>query len=76
MNTPREKRRGRPLKGSDRKAVRFNMRLEETEMEGFREAAALSGLDTSAWVRERLRAAAWKELEKAGRGVPFLAKRD
>jgi hypothetical protein len=50
------------------------MRLNEAK-EGIRTAAELSGLDLSAWIRERLRPVAWKELEKAGRPVPFLEKR-
>lgn len=66
-------RRGRPPKGSDKiKGIRLDMRLEQAEKDGFRAAAELSGLDLSAWIRERLRQVAWKELEKAGRPVPFL----
>lgn len=73
MKTPSEKRRGRPLKGSDKvKGFRFAMRLDEAERDGFRAAAELSGLDVSAWVRERLRQVAWKELERAGKPVPFI----
>ena len=48
------------------------MRVDEAEKEGFRAAAELSGLDMSAWIRERLRQAAWKELERAGQPVPFI----
>lgn len=67
------KRLGRPPKGSDKiKSIRLDMRLNEAEKEGFRAAAELSGLDLSAWIRERLRQVAWKELEKAGRPVPFI----
>lgn len=67
------KRRGRPPKGSGQaKTIRLDMRLNEAEKEGFRAAAELSGLELSAWIRERLRAVAWKELAKAGRPVPFL----
>ncbi len=70
-----EKRRGRPPKGSGKvKGIRLDMRLNEAEKEGFRAAAELSGLDLSAWIRERLRAVAWKELAKAGRPIPFLEK--
>jgi hypothetical protein len=73
MKTTRKKRRGRPPKGSDKiKGIRLDMRLESTEKEGFRLAAELAGLDLSAWIRERLRRAAWEELERAGRPVPFL----
>lgn len=73
MKTPREKRRGRPPKGSDKvKSIRLDMRLHETEKEAFRSAAELAGLDLSAWIRERLRRAAREELREAGRDVPFL----
>ena len=68
------KRRGRPPKGSDQvKGIRLDMRLNEAEKEGFRAAAELAGLDLSTWIRERLRQVAWKELERAGRPVPFLS---
>lgn len=70
------KRRGRPPKGSDKvKGIRLDMRLNEAEKEGFRAAAELSGLDLSAWIRERLRQVAWKELERAGLPVPFLKQK-
>ena len=67
-------RRGRPPKGADKvKGIRLDVRLEEAEKEAFRQAAELSGLDMSAWIRERLRTASWKELERAGMPVPFIA---
>jgi hypothetical protein len=50
----------------------MDMRLQAAEKEGFRAAAELAGLDLSAWIRERLRQVARKELESAGRAVPFL----
>jgi hypothetical protein len=76
MNTIRKTRRGRPRKGSDKiKGIRLDMRLEVAEKEGFRAAAELSGLDLSAWIRERLRQIARKELEQAGQKVPFLPGR-
>lgn len=76
MKTPSEKRRGRPPKGSGAtKGTRLDMRVDDAEKEGFRAAAELSGLDMSAWIRERLRQAAWKELEKAGQAVPFIKQK-
>ena len=73
MKTPSNKRRGRPPLGSDKiKGIRLDMRLDEREKEGFRAAAELSGLDMSSWIRERLRSVAWKELERAGKPVPFI----
>jgi hypothetical protein len=76
MKTTRKKRLGRPPKGSDKiKGIRLDMRLETVEKEGFRRAAELAGLDLSAWIRERLRQIARKELEQAGQEVPFLPGR-
>jgi len=73
MDTSNQKRRGRPPKGSDKvKGIRLDMRLEQAEKDGFRAAAELSGLDMSAWIRERLRSAARRELEKANQPVPFI----
>jgi hypothetical protein len=70
------KRRGRPPKGSDRiKADYVEVRCEAGEKQAFRDAAELAGLDMSAWVRERLRSAARKELEGADRPVAFLEKK-
>jgi uncharacterized protein (DUF1778 family) len=66
---------GRPPKGPDRvKSEYIDMRLEPVEKQAFRDAAELAGLDLSAWIRERLRIAARKELEGAGRAVAFLVK--
>jgi len=77
METPRRKRLGRPPKRSDKiKGIRLDMRLEVTEKDAFRAAAELSGLDLSAWIRERLRNVARKELESAGRKVAFLSNLD
>jgi hypothetical protein len=68
-------KRGRPKKGDDRvKADYLDIRLLATEKQAFRDAAELAGLDLSAWVRERLRTLARKELEAANRPVAFLPK--
>jgi hypothetical protein len=48
------------------------IRLTESEKEGFELAAALAGISVSSWVRERLRLSAIRELESAGRRVPFV----
>lgn len=50
----------------------LQVRVASTEKEAFEEAANLSGLAMSAWVRERLRIIAARELEAAGRSVAFL----
>jgi uncharacterized protein (DUF1778 family) len=66
-------RRGRPPKqANQRKADYLDIRLEPAEKQAFKDAAALSGLDLSAWVRERLRSAARKELDSAAMPVAFL----
>jgi hypothetical protein len=75
MKTNNKKRRGRPLKGSDKiKGIRLDVRLEEVEKQAFCAAAQLNGLDLSAWIRERLRKAAKADLQEAGQPVPFLPR--
>lgn len=48
------------------------VRITGSEKEGFELAAALAGISLSSWVRERLRLTAIRELEGAGRQVPFV----
>jgi hypothetical protein len=48
------------------------VRLERSEKQAFRQAAELSGVELSAWVRERLRSSARRELIEAGQPVAFL----
>jgi hypothetical protein len=50
----------------------LQIRITDTEKEGFELAAALAGISLSSWVRERLRLTAIRELEGAGRRVPFV----
>lgn len=54
------------------KSVTIQIRLTEKEKAGFLEAAKITGLPLSSWVRERLRLAAIRELEGVGRHVPFI----
>ena len=54
------------------KTENLQIRLTPSEKDGFEEAAALAGIPLSSWVRERLRLAAIRELESAGRRVPFI----
>jgi hypothetical protein len=69
------KKRGAPTKRTqDRKAAVTQIRLLAVEKEGFEEAARLAGLSLSAWMRERLRMIARKELEDHGEPVSFLRK--
>lgn len=51
----------------------MQLRLNENEKEAFQQAANLAGVGLSAWVCERLRWAATRELENAGRSIPFLS---
>ena len=50
----------------------LQIRITGSEKEGFELAAALAGISLSSWVRERLRLTAIRELEGAGRKVPFV----
>jgi hypothetical protein len=50
----------------------LQIRISDKEKEGFELAAALAGISLSSWVRERLRLTAIRELEGAGRKVPFV----
>jgi uncharacterized protein (DUF1778 family) len=50
------------------------MRLSAPEKATFQQAADLAGIPLSAWMRERLRKAAVKELEDASLPIAFLQK--
>lgn len=56
------------------KSVTIQIRLQPTEKEAFERAADLAGVALSAWVRERLRLSAIRELESAGMSVPFVQR--
>ena len=62
---------GRPKKKVTRTAY-LELRLTEAEKSSFGKAAAVAGISTSTWVRERLRRSAVRELEEAGIPIPFL----
>jgi uncharacterized protein (DUF1778 family) len=51
---------------------RIELRVQPDEKKGFEEAASIAGISLSAWIRERLRLAAVRELEAASRSIPFL----
>jgi antitoxin component of RelBE/YafQ-DinJ toxin-antitoxin module len=55
-----------------RKQELLQVRIDDAEKEAFANAASLSGIALSAWVRERLRQVAARELEAASQPVPFL----
>jgi len=54
------------------KEFMLRCRLTDDERKGFKIAADLAGIGLSTWVRERLRRAAIRELEEAGRSIPFI----
>jgi hypothetical protein len=60
------------LAGMKSKTEILQIRITDSEKEGFELAAALAGISLSSWVRERLRLTAIRELESAGRRVPFV----
>lgn len=65
---------GRPRKAvSDSRTCRLEIRLLRTEQQAFKEAAAIAGVEVSAWARERLRRVAIRELEEANRPIPFVS---
>jgi hypothetical protein len=72
MNT----RRANGKAGSPkRKAEMLQVRLNAPEKTAFEDAAELAGIALSAWVRERLRLIASRELQAAGRPIAFLKTR-
>ncbi len=50
----------------------MKVRLTVDEKTRFEEAAKIAGISLSAWMRERLRRAAVRELEDASRTIPFI----
>lgn len=54
------------------KGDRLYIRLADPEKQAFQMAADQAGIPLSAWVRERLRLAAIRDLEMAGRVAPFV----
>jgi uncharacterized protein (DUF1778 family) len=54
------------------KTETMKIRLSEQEKQTFEKAAELSGIAVSAWMRDRLRRAARRELQDANQAVPFL----
>jgi antitoxin component of RelBE/YafQ-DinJ toxin-antitoxin module len=55
-----------------RKQEFLQVRVDADEKKAFADAADLAGIATSAWVRERLRQCAARELEAASQPVAFL----
>jgi uncharacterized protein (DUF1778 family) len=63
------------MKKDRTRVERLGLRLEPEEKLAFEQAAEIAGVPVSAWVRERLRRAARRELEEANRSIPFLKGR-
>jgi hypothetical protein len=55
-----------------KRANTLDVRLTAEEKQGFGMCAEIAGISLSDWVRERLRLSAIRELEGAGRKVPFI----
>ena len=56
------------------KTETIEIRVRPEEKAAFKSAAEVAGIGLSAWVRERLRGAAIRELEGAGMSVPFVQR--
>lgn len=50
----------------------MQVRMSKSEIETFKNAARLSGITVSSWVRDRLRKAARQELQSSGQRVAFI----
>lgn len=59
-----------------RKSVPLNIRVSEPEKAAFARAAEIAGTPLSAWMRERLRYAALRELDNVGEVAPFFVAAD
>lgn len=67
------KKRGGQIKpAGERKSIPIQVRMQESEVAAFEQAAELCGLDRSAWMRMRLRDAAIVDLSKHGLTPQFL----
>jgi uncharacterized protein (DUF1778 family) len=56
----------------NQKTANILIRVTAAEKDAFELAASLAGISLSSWVRERLRLTAIRELEGAGKRVPFV----
>lgn len=54
------------------KTEMLKVRVDLLEKQAFEQAAEIAGLRVAVWIRERLRVNAIRELENAGRSVPFI----
>jgi len=56
------------------KTESIEIRVQADEKTAFKKAAEIAGIPLSAWIRERLRRAAVRELENASMPIAFLRK--
>jgi uncharacterized protein (DUF1778 family) len=54
------------------KTEAIEIRVQPEEKTAFRDAAKVSGISLSSWMRERLRRAAIRDLGEAGQQIAFL----
>lgn len=54
------------------KTEMLKIRVDTLEKQAFESAAQLAGIALSAWIRERLRRAAIRDLGEAGQQIAFL----
>jgi len=54
----------------------IKIRVNADEKTAFEEAAKTAGISLSAWIRERLRREARKDLEESGQQVPFAKRKE
>jgi len=66
------KKRATKPKSSSAKKQMLEVRTNDAEKQAFKDAAELAGIPLSAWVRERLRQAAIRDLEAVGKRAAFL----
>lgn len=50
----------------------IQVRMPKSEKETYRDAARLSGISVSSWMRDRLRKTARHELQSSGKRVAFI----
>jgi hypothetical protein len=58
------------------KTATYKIRLTGPEKTAFQDAAELSGISLAAWIRDRLRRVATRELEDAAREIAFLRSKE
>jgi hypothetical protein len=57
--------------GDERSTSGLFLRVRASEKLAFERSAQIAGISVAAWIRERLRLAAARELEAVGQKIPF-----